>query len=95
MEKRLGTISIILDPQVAPVTTVNELISKFGDAVIARMGLPRPDRGVNIITLITESSVDRLSAFTGKLGKLPGVQVKSLMAKERTEGVADADPSRQ
>ena len=94
MEKRLGTISIILDPQVAPVATVNELISWFGDAVIARMGLPRLDRGVNIITLITDSTVDRLSAFTGKLGKLQGVQVKSLMAKSRQEGVPDADPSR-
>jgi putative iron-only hydrogenase system regulator len=93
VEKRLGTISIILDPQVAPVATVNELISWFGDAVIARMGLPRLDRGVNIITLITDSTVDRLSAFTGKLGKLPGVQVKSLMAKARQEGVPDADPS--
>ncbi len=85
MEKRLGTVSIILDPQVTPVTTVNELITQFGDDVIGRMGLPYHDRGVSIITLITDTSVERLSALTGKLGKLPGVQVKSLMAKTRQE----------
>jgi putative iron-only hydrogenase system regulator len=95
VEKRLGTISIILDRQTAPIATVNELVSSFGDAVIARMGLPRPDRGVSIITLVTESSVERLSALTGKLGKLPGVQVKSLMARERPGGAADADPPEQ
>jgi len=88
VEKRLGTVSIILDPQVTPVATVNELISQFGDEVIGRMGLPYHDRNISIITLITDSSVERLSALTGKLGKLPGVQVKSLMAKPRLEGEA-------
>jgi putative iron-only hydrogenase system regulator len=95
VEKRLGTISIILDPQVTPVATVNELISQFGDDVVARMGLPHRDRGVSIITLVTETSVERLSALTGKLGKLPGVQVKALMARTRQEGVPDDDPTRQ
>ncbi len=95
MEKRLGTVSIILDPQVTPVATVNELISQFGTDVVARMGLPHRDRGLSIITLVTESSSERLSALTGKLGKLPGVQVKALMAKARSEGVSDDDPTRQ
>ena len=47
---------------------------------------------MNIITLITDTSVERLSALTGKLGKLPGVQVKSMMAKPLEEGVARDDP---
>ena len=92
MEKRLGCISIIVERQVAPVAMVNELISQFGDEIIGRLGLPYPQRGVNIITLITDTSVDRLSALTGKLGKLPGVQVRSLMSKPTTPGVAYDDP---
>lgn len=95
MEKRLGSISIILERSVAPVAAVNELISQFGDCIIGRLGLPYPERGVNIITLITESSVERLSALAGKLGKLPGVQVKSLMAKPREVGVAHDDSPQQ
>lgn len=83
MEKRLGTVSIILDPQVTPVAVVNDLISRFGGEVLGRMGLPHHDRGVSIITLITETSVERMSALTGKIGKFPGVQVKSLMAKQQ------------
>ena len=92
MEKRLGCISIIVERGVAPVETVNELLSQFGDDIIGRFGLPYPQRGVNIITLITDTSVERQSALTGKLGKLPGVQVRSLMSKPTTPGVAHDDP---
>jgi putative iron-only hydrogenase system regulator len=88
VEKRLGTISIIAVRKSAPVTIINELISEFGDEIIGRLGLPYPERGVNVITLITDTSVERLSALTGKLGKLPGVQVRSLMAKTPAQGVA-------
>jgi putative iron-only hydrogenase system regulator len=78
------------------VSIVNELLTQFGDSIIGRLGLPYPSHGVNIITLITDSSVERLSALTGKLGKLPGVQVKSLMSKPRDPGVAsNVDPSEQ
>jgi putative iron-only hydrogenase system regulator len=86
VEKRLGSISIIVERHVAPVDQVNELLSQFGDEIIARLGLPYPQRGVNIITLITDTSVERLSALTGKLGRLPGVQVRSLMAKSPVPG---------
>ena len=88
MEKRLGCVSIILDRHTAAVARVNELISQSGDCIIGRLGLPYPAHGVNIITLITDSTVEQLSALTGKLGQLPGVQVKSLMAKARDPGVA-------
>ena len=79
-------MTIILERRKADVGTVNELISQFGDAVVGRLGLPYPERGVNIITLIVDASVERVSALTGKLGKLPGVQVKSLMARNLEPG---------
>lgn len=91
MEKRLGTVSIIVERHVAPVDEVNELLSQFGDEIIGRFGLPYHERGVNIITLITDTSVERVSALTGKLGKLPGVQVRSLLSKTTTPG-ASHDP---
>ncbi len=92
MEKRLGTVSIMVERHVAPVEDVNELLSEFGDEIIGRFGLPYPQRGVNIITLITDTSMERTSALTGKLGKLPGVQVRSLLAKAPAEGVAHEPP---
>ncbi len=93
MEKRIGCVTIILERQKADVGTVNELISQFGDAVVGRLGLPYPERGVNIITLIVDASVERVSALTGRLGKLPGVQVKSLMAKNLEPGERTDEPA--
>jgi putative iron-only hydrogenase system regulator len=81
VEKRLGTVSIIVERHVAPVEEINELLTQFGDEIVGRFGLPYRERGVNIITLITDTSVERVSALTGKLGKLPGVQVRSLLSK--------------
>lgn len=91
MEKRLGTISVIVERQTAPVEVINELLTQFGEDIIGRLGLPYPERGVNIITLITDCPVERLSALTGKLGKLPGVQVRSLMAKPAPKGAVPDD----
>jgi putative iron-only hydrogenase system regulator len=93
VKKRLGCISIILERQIASVPRVNELFSQFGDCIIGRLGLPYPARAVNIITLIVDAPVDRVSALTGKLGKLPGVQVKSLMSKTPEPGVTSHDTS--
>lgn len=81
MEKRLGVVSIIVERSVAPVDEVNDLLSQFGDEIIGRLGLPHPARGVNVITVVVDATVERVSALTGKLGKLPGVQVRSLMSK--------------
>jgi putative iron-only hydrogenase system regulator len=94
VEKRLGTISILVEREVAPVEVINELLAQFGDDIIGRLGLPYPERGVSIITLITDCPVERLSALTGKLGKLPGVQVRSLMAKPAAKGVVPDDHPR-
>lgn len=35
---------------------------------------------MNCISLIIEATTDELGALTGKLGMLPGVRVKSLLA---------------
>ena len=86
MEKRLGVVSIIVERPTASIEGVNELLMQFGDEIIGRFGLPYAQRGVNIITLVVDTSVERVSALTGKLGKLPGVQVRSLMSRTGAPG---------
>ena len=94
MEKRLGTVSIIVERHVAPVDEINELLTQFGEDIVARFGLPYRERGVNIITLVTDTSMERVSALTGKLGKLPGVQVRSLLSKS-AQGAPHVAPTSQ
>ena len=82
MEKRIGTVSILIsDTSVVP--EVNRILSDFGAMIIARQGVPMHQHGFNIITLIIEGTTDELSSLTGKLGRLQGVEVKSMLAKSR------------
>lgn len=83
MEKRIGTISIIIYRREI-AQQINEIISEYSDFILARQGLPLPDKGLNIITLIIETSSDKINALTGKIGRLKDVEVKSILSKNIT-----------
>lgn len=79
MERRIGTISIIISDNNS-VASVNSLLSEFSENILARQGLPLRDKGFNIITIIMEATTDEINALTGKLGRLTGVSAKSFCA---------------
>ena len=62
------------------------LLSQFAEHLRGRLGVPCrsevPAR--NFIAILFEGSTDTLGALSGKLGKIPGVEVKSLLFKEST-----------
>lgn len=80
MEKRIGTISIVIYNK-AVATTVNSLLSEYSNSILARQGIPLFDKGLHIITLVIESTSNEINALTGKLGRLESVEVKSILAK--------------
>lgn len=80
-EKRIGVVSIIVTSRKNQAGEVNEILSDYGDMIIGRMGLPYAPKNINIISLIIHGSTDEIGAMTGKLGLLPGVQVKSALTK--------------
>jgi hypothetical protein len=43
------------------------------------------DRGINIISLVIEGSTDRINALTGKIGKLEGVEVRSILTRYKED----------
>ena len=80
--KRLGFIGIIIEDRKKSAPRVNEVLTQFGDGVIARTGLPYKERHCSVITLTVEMTTDEVGALTGKLGAIEGVTVKSALAKE-------------
>lgn len=80
--RRVGFIGIILENQKS-ADAVNHVLSGHAELILARMGLPRRDKGISVITLVVEASTDELGALSGQLGKIAGVSVKSALAKER------------
>lgn len=81
MERRIGFVGIIIENREKVADEINHRISEFGERVIARVGVPYRERQVSVITLIVDATTDELGALTGKLGALPGVSVKSALAK--------------
>ena len=82
MDRRIGFVGIILENRDG-VERVNHVLSEYAELILARVGLPRRDKGISVITLVVEASTDELGALTGSLGKIDGVSVKSALAKHK------------
>lgn len=76
METRVALMGIIVEePERA--AEVNELLHRYGEYVIGRMGVPYRARGVNIISVVLDAPQDKIAALSGKIGRLPGVSAKT------------------
>ena len=75
---RLGVIGIVVENR-GEVMTVQRVLSEFSDVIEGRMGIPDKENSVAVISLIVKGNVERLSALTGKLGRIDGIAVKSAL----------------
>ena len=82
MEERIGSVLIIVDNK-DDVTKLNEIISSFSTIIVGRQGISLKEKDQSIISLVLEGSTDQLGALTGKLGKLKGIRVKSILMKNQ------------
>lgn len=85
MSKRIGVIGIVIEKPETIVEKINTIISSYRHIIVGRMGIPRPEECVAVIALIIEGNTDDVGAFTGKLGNLPGVTVKSALTAKKLE----------
>ena len=80
-ETRLGTVGIVVEDMEASAA-INTILHQHADIIVGRLGIPYRSRGVAIIALAVDGSMEEISAMTGKLGKISGVSVKSSIAKQ-------------
>jgi putative iron-only hydrogenase system regulator len=80
MEKRIGTTLIRVYNREG-VAKLNTILSKHANLIIGRQGLPRTD-GTNLISLVLEGSTDEIGSLTGQIGRLEGIQIKSVLLKD-------------
>jgi putative iron-only hydrogenase system regulator len=74
-------VGLIIEDRTTNAANVNTLLSEFGDIILARTGVPCPERNCSAITLVIDASTDQLGSLTGKLGRIQGVSVKSMLSK--------------
>lgn len=78
LEKRLGTIGIVIE-ELGCAQAVNQVIHEHSDLVVARMGIPYKERGIAVISLIVDGTANEINTLTGKLGRIAGANVKSML----------------
>ncbi len=60
---------------------INEILHKYNQYIIGRMGIPHVKHNLSIISVALEAPNDVISALSGKLGRLKGVSAKTIYSK--------------
>ncbi len=83
METRVAVIGIIVE-NMHSAESLNAIIHDYRDIILGRMGLPHRERGISIMSLAVDGSAEKINALSGKIGRLPGVTVKTAYASLST-----------
>lgn len=89
METRVAIIGIIVENPDS-VTALNALLHDYGSYIIGRMGLPYPQKGINIISVAIDAPQDVISALSGKIGRLAGISAKTAYSGVITKADSNA-----
>lgn len=79
-DTRLAVIGIVVESSVN-VDKMNAVLSEYGEYIIGRMGIPHRTKNVNVISVVLDAPNDIISALSGKLGRLDGINSKTLYSK--------------
>ena len=75
-ETRVAVMGIIVEDRNS-TAALNELLHEYGSYIIGRMGIPYKEKGVSIISVAIDAPQDVTAALSGKIGRLPGISVKT------------------
>lgn len=76
MEKRVAVMGIIVE-NMEVVEEINSTLHEYAKYIIGRMGIPYREKNISIISIAIDAPQDMISALSGKIGKLPGISVKT------------------
>lgn len=76
--QRVGLVGIFVDNKDS-FRKVQELVSEYSQFILGRAGFNLPE--VTVIVLVFKGTTDDIGSFTGKIGKIKGVQVRTLLKK--------------
>lgn len=83
MEARIAAISIIIE-DTNSVERLNAILHDYGQYMLGRFGIPYRSRGISIVCVVMEAPQDKISAMSGKIGRLNGVTAKATYSNIKT-----------
>ena len=75
-ETRVAVMGIIVENRDS-AGQLNALLHEYGEYIIGRMGIPYKEKNVNIVSSAIDAPQDITAALSGKIGRLPGISVKT------------------
>ena len=79
MEKRVALIGIILKNDES-VEKVNRILTEYRDYIVGRMGIPYREKNICVISAWVDAPESIISALSGKIGALSGVNTKTIFS---------------
>lgn len=87
-EVRIAFVGAIIEEPEHAQGEFNSVVSSYKPIVRCRSGMPFQDEGIAVVSIVVMGDVDTINAFTGRLGQIKNVQVKSAVSK-KIFGVTD------
>ena len=80
MDTRIAIIAIIVE-DLACTKEMNEILHEYGPYIIGRMGIPYRQKNLSLISVAVDAPNEVISALSGKLGNINGLNVKTAYSK--------------
>lgn len=84
-EYRVALLGIIVENK-EKVEEVNSLLHEYAHYIIGRFGIPYKKCHINIIGIVLDAPQNAISALSGKLGRLEGINCKVTYSNVFSEG---------
>ena len=76
MNKLVAVMGIIVENNDS-VEKLNCALHEANEFIIGRMGIPYREKGISVISVVIDAPQDVISALSGKIGNISGVNVKT------------------
>ena len=86
-ESRVAVIGVIVE-EPESVETLNAVLHDHAPYILGRMGIPYREKGINIISVAIDAPQNVINTLSGRIGKLPGVSVKTAYSNIISKGEA-------
>ena len=73
---RVAVMGIIVE-NTDSTESLNAVLHEYGNYIIGRMGVPYREKNISIVSIALDAPQDVISTLSGKIGKIPGISVKT------------------
>ena len=77
MESKAAVIAIIVEKPDS-VKSLNGILHEYAQYIIGRMGIPYPQKNINIISIVVDAPNNTIDALLEKISGLDGINAKAV-----------------